>query len=240
MDFRKRNYIIFCIFFLPPFLFSLLHIKEISISEDRKISKENFTVMGTSSELPRKNPQEISPEEYLAQINTDKNVEKTLDNIMRYSSVFDIQPNLIRYNVFLQNTLTTKISYSTEQEPKTTNEKYFSFDIICRGEKINVLSGKYLIASGIRLNDDENNNRVLLDEIRKDCFFFPYGGIKNDSGQILLVYTPQNELKPEGKITIIIRPDVLSKIIIIIGWYIFWFGFLTLIIEGPIKYLRKK
>lgn len=234
----NKKLLIFSIFIVPPLFFSIAHIQAISRKSSVLITRENLSIIGPSKELPQNNPQEISKEEFIIRVITDKELETSLDNITRYSYLLDIQPNVIRHALFLQNSITAKISYLEDLNTNIVKHDLFDFTLTCAGKEINVQDKKYEIGRGLKLNDESNNDRELLNQIRKDCYYFPFGGFRNNKEKAIY-FLDVDEISPDGRITLIIKPDLISKIIIFMAWYIFWLGFLILIREGPGRYLIK-
>ena len=225
------NSAILVLLIVPPFFLSLRYIKSISIKEPaRTILNNDITFTGLSKELPRENPQDTGQAKYLATVN-DRVDESKKGLESRFSSLINVQ-GVMRYDVFLQNSIFAELEYSTESNPSEEKNGSFGFEISCMGKEISPSTNDQLIKKSVRFDDE-------YVKILADCYYFPYGGIKNDTGEALRVFTDINDISVHGEISILAKPDIISKILIFLGWYTFWMGFIVLVREGPIYHLKR-
>ncbi|MFA6215252.1 MAG: hypothetical protein WC768_01640 [Patescibacteria group bacterium] len=230
----KKNLLILLWFILPPIIIVFLHIKAITINDSAVIPPGMSMAKSSGANLPQNNPQDIDKTEFETRDNTSRLIPR-LNNISRYSFLLDLQPNIIRHTLILDHDLSVEFEYADNPNGKDVKRKIFQFILSCVGNKVD---NEPLRLDGLRLNDENNDDRQLVENVIKDCLYFPFGGFSNNGDQTLYLYNIDKHLF-KGQINLTTRPDLVSKIIILIGWYIFWISFILLLREGPGKYLKK-
>ena len=151
-------------------------------------------------------------------------------------------PLFIKQNIYLQ------VPYH-ETDNQNRKQAVFNGVISCDGEEVKVnkeISEKgFLLKDDLKLSDQENNDRAYVEEVIDQCIYhkdtIPLVGFKNTLEKHIIL-TPQDiqdiTFLPGATISLILEPDLVSKISIYLGWLVYWLGFL-LLIGGVWKILKR-
>jgi len=219
------------VFILPPLLAGYLHINAITIKESN--SSLNLAITTISRNFDISEPFKLS-------IKASEDLGYKIDQISRYPFL-DIQPNIIRHTAYIGHNIHIRFSY-TEIDYSSDDEVDVPGELFCREKFIKPIIDKNsqntIIAKGLLLNRNEANNQKDLEKIISNCVLSAQIAFQNNLGRVVLINLDSIRLVHGGVINLIVRPDFLSQVSIYIGWLIFWIGFLIMLREGPIKYLK--
>lgn len=233
---KRKNLLILLLFVLPPFLFAFLHVKAITIQDSGIIPVATIIIsQGGNNDLPKDNPQDISKVEFRVRDESGGNLIPKLDNISRHAFLLDMQPNVIRHELIVEHNLSIIFEYSDNPNGQNIKKERFPFTLSCMGDEI--IDDKFQ-RKGLKLNDEDDNDRKLVEGIIENCLYFPFGGFHNTIGKTIYLY-PDKSSQFEGSIDLTIKPDFTSKIIILLSWFILWCGSWVILRDGPYRYFKK-
>lgn len=159
-----------------------------------------------------------------------------LKRVLRYLEIFNIEPDIIRHSLFLDNNIKARISYVKLSSGENKIDAFES-TLLCEGHFIESTKEKVEIKSDLILNSALGN---YLDEVSKiygNCVRQGNFGFKNNLGYAIGINKedPFHFFKDSG-IKVIIEPDFGSRAIIYFGFLALWISSLILLREGPIRF----
>jgi hypothetical protein len=215
------------LYIAPPIVLAILHINAISVESTRTVNKIKISGMSNELSFSQANFGEVKAV-------LDEQVSKGLDDIFRYTRLIDIQPNIIRHDFFLKHNIKAKIPY-TDKTSNDTKTYVADYTLSCFDQNI-TLDVNTIVMKNLQLNDRDNNDKGSIEEIVGKCFNNMYGGFENDLGHLIFIDPTKIEVfPPYNKIIFSLKPDLMSRSVILVGWYIFWIGFMILLRDGPGK-----
>lgn len=224
-------------FLCTPFVLAWYHIDQISFEKTINtfsINRESIRVdknLDSIQNRPHSNNKNY-------QIKSDE-VFQGFDQMFRFSQLLNIPYDVVRHVVYLKHDLMANVKYSYQGvNSKDSRKDTFPLELICKEKLVGADKNEMeKIVSNLKLN--EPNDREIIEYIINECL---YGGnvtFRNKTGLDMEISPDDVELLTNSGVTLKMEPDSISKIILHVGWLIFWIGSCVLIKEGPIKYLKE-
>ena len=219
---RQAVALSFIICFLPPIIISYLYIDKVTIKEfsfaegTKAIAVSNFLPLGSSTSTSS-----VAGNKFL-------NFNRTAS----YLSLFNINPELIKFDMYLTNKVRIDLAYKELDGDDVKNMELPSI-LVCDQTQLSYESKSLPFKSDLVLNDPQGSDRQLLERVYQDCvsnFNIAVQNTLNRSVRVVGVGT-----KTGSGVAILVTPQFLSRMIILIASITVWIGFLILIIEGPRK-----
>lgn len=228
--------IIAFLFFGIPLLLSYLYIGEITIK--KSTPEKLHHIIGITSDVKAASvPISSSTPSYILKATQEFSY---FDQMVRYMTLFDIQPRLVRYSLYLDNSsIKAKINYKESYNDKERVE-IFDSTLLCDGQLVETgktNQKKQLIKSNLVLNEESDNDRNYIGQIIKACIAEGTIAFKNNLNKTTLISSIN--LLEGSEMVLIIEPQFSSKIIIYFFIIVFWIGLLILLREGPLEAYKK-
>gem|GEM_PF-4671756 len=200
-----------------------LYIKRITI--EKSIKTYELRSIHTSKSLPSTSLN-ISSSTSLVSFTYDQKFID-FDRMNSYLSLFNINPSLIKYKLYLINNSTPEVSY-LDIESNEVKTIVLPSVLVCG--QVNIPSNtQTLLKANLQLNDPNGTDRQYADGIYNQCVLKREIGVHNITGHSLAVLSIK--MKPGSSIGFLIKPEPFSEFIIYVTFITLWMGFLVLAIQ---------
>jgi len=223
------------IVFLIPIFLSHLLIQKITQKEFVKATKFEFVNISPTLSCSTNNA-DTSGKGNLTTSQKFKNFDKWVNSLI----LFNIQPDLIKFSLYLDNNVTLEMSY-TDLKSGQRHTSVFDFTLLCDETEISVShspnSKGILLKDDLILNNGPNNNKNDFDKIYNNCVSTSKMRFQNTTGSDIRP-EPEVRVPNDAGIGLTIEPNGFTKVIIYFLIWSFYAGFLILLRETAWKFYR--
>lgn len=209
--------------FSPPIIISDFYIDRLTIKEFSLA--EGTTAVAVSSFLPLGS----STPPY-SSIPGNKFLD--FSKAARYLSLFNINPDLIGFDLYLTNKVRLVLAIKELDGDDAKNIELPSI-LVCDQSPLLYENNHLPFKSDLVLNDPKGSDWKLLERIYQDCVSNFNIAVQNTLNRTVRVVGV--ETKAGSGVEVIVIPQLFSRMIILFAFVTLWVGFLILMIEGPRK-----
>lgn len=223
------------VFIVLPFIGSFYFSKILTFKYSLDSSKGDFSfsfesVKNLSSKVEEMDLQPSSEQKAF----NDDMIKCLINEINKFIASLNIYPDMIRYNFYIKNNVSTNVTYSEKYDQEKKSGK-FDFTLVCANREMSRRYRVYPVLKDLQLSDENNNDIEKVTDAIGDCITIIKGGFVNSTGRDINLYkTDENKVegfKAKGNITVIIKPNIKSLIIIFLIFYSAWAGLIFLTVE---------
>jgi hypothetical protein len=209
---------------VPPTLAAFWYVKQISVDITIPLQLQDRTHITTVKELPTSLPDQgiisISP--------STENVFLNIPQMTTYLSLFNINPTVIKYELYLSNKVQAKMYYF-DPETQQHNDSVMPAILICGNQRIpygQIIPTKV----DLQLDTQDGKDAVLIKQIYNDCTTKISAAFKNNTGKSINI--EKLDFDKDSSFDFAVKPGTFSITIIYVSFVILWLIFLKLVIEG--------